>query len=80
MNGSFDSSQQKGGWGAIGRDQDNNLVFAAAGAIPYTSEALHTEIQALVHGIKIAENMGIGRPMFVSESDCMGVCNPVNEE
>ncbi|KAK1695609.1 hypothetical protein QYE76_012306 [Lolium multiflorum] len=68
--------ESRGGWGAIGRDHEAKLIFAAAGSVKAAGEALHTEAEALIQAIRVAENMGIGRPIFVS--DCMGLVQATN--
>jgi hypothetical protein len=76
IDGSYDLRSGRGGWGAIGRDHEAKLIFAAAGSVKAAGEALHTEAEALIQAIRVAENMGIGRPIFVS--DCMGLVQATN--
>jgi hypothetical protein len=42
-------------------------VFEGAGAITNAGEAIATEAKALLQAISIAEQMGIGRPIFATE-------------
>ena len=67
--GAFSEVSKTGGWGAIARDDAGDAIFAAAGFIPAASEALHSELLALVNAIPIAESQGIGRAIF--STDCM---------
>jgi hypothetical protein len=42
-------------------------VFEGAGAITNAGEAIATEAKALLQAISIAEQMGIGRPIFATD-------------
>ena len=57
----------KGGWGAVARDSDGDLVFAAAGAVPHAIDPLHAEAFGLLQGAKMASNLGIGRARFATD-------------
>ena len=66
--GAFHGDIGKGGWGCIARDHASQPIFAAAGSIANAGEALRTETQAMLQAISIAEQMGIGRPVFATET------------
>jgi hypothetical protein len=69
FDGAFSEEAQSGGWGAIGRDAAGEPVFAVAGRVNAASEALQSELLALVNVIPVAENLGIGRVVF--STDCL---------
>lgn len=56
---------------AGGRDASGDVVFAAAGAIQHAHDALHAECFALLQGIHLAEQMGVGHAIF--ETDCLNL-------
>jgi ribonuclease HI len=68
IDGAFRKEEQSGGWGAIARDSAGDPIFAAAGKLNVTTEALQSELLALVNVIPIAESMGMGRVIF--STDC----------
>lgn len=55
--------------GTIARDSSGDPVFAAAGRVNAASEALQSELLALVNVILVAENLGIGPVVFWT--DCL---------
>jgi hypothetical protein len=65
--GAFQSDSGKGGWGCIGRDHEGVPVFAAAGALSNAGEALRTEAHAMLQAAKLADQLGIGRPIFATD-------------
>jgi ribonuclease HI len=67
FDGAFSEEAQSGGWGAIGRDAAGEPVFAVAGRVNAASEALQSELLALVNVIPVAENLGIGRVVFSTD-------------
>jgi hypothetical protein len=67
IDGAFNGVSGKGGWGCVARDHASQPIFAAAGAISNAGEALRTETEALLHAISIAEQVGIGRPIFATD-------------
>ncbi|KAM0866035.1 hypothetical protein ACQ4PT_042909 [Festuca glaucescens] len=67
--GAFLLENGKGGWGAVGRDSDGDLVFAAAGNVPLVIDAFHSEAFGLLQGVKMASSLGIGRARFAT--DCL---------
>lgn len=69
LDGAYSATQRIGGWGCIGRDQEGDTVFAAAGRIDHASEAIQTECCALLWAISAASEIGIGRVVF--ETDCV---------
>jgi hypothetical protein len=69
----FISDRGRGGWGAVGRDSDGDMVFAAAGAISHASDAFQNEASALLRGLLLAEQMGIGRVKMAT--DCLTLQN-----
>jgi hypothetical protein len=64
-----------GGWGAICRDGDKDVCFAAAGPLEHMRDAFHAEATALSHAIEVAESLGVGRVIF--ESDCLNLVTAV---
>ncbi|XP_047051015.1 uncharacterized protein LOC124656284 [Lolium rigidum] len=44
IDGAFSERSGSGGWGVIARDDTGDAIFAAAGAIPASVEALHSEL------------------------------------
>ncbi|KAK1661019.1 hypothetical protein QYE76_049178 [Lolium multiflorum] len=56
----------RGGWGAVARDNDGDLVVAQSGLIPVAIDALHTETVAVLKAIAMAERLG-------SKGDCNGL-------
>lgn len=71
IDGAFDGSNQLAGWGCIARDHTGDVIFAAAVKLDYMSEALHAEAYALIRGIQLAGNYGMGKVVF--ETDCLGL-------
>jgi ribonuclease HI len=69
FDGAFSKEAQSGGWGSIGRVAAGEPVFAVAGRVNAASEALQSELLALVNVIPVAENLGIGRVVF--STDCL---------
>jgi ribonuclease HI len=67
IDGAFRADSGTGGWGCIARDHSSLPIFAAAGSISNVGEAIHTETQALLQAITIAEQFGIGRPIFATD-------------
>jgi hypothetical protein len=67
LDGAFHLGTGRAGWGSIGRDHDSNIIFAGAGAIANIGEALASEAHALLQSINIADQLGIGRPIFVTD-------------
>ena len=55
---------EAGGLSQLARDSAGDPIFAAAGKVNVASEALQTELMALVNVIPIAEGQGIGRIIF----------------
>jgi hypothetical protein len=66
--GAFSPVTGRGGWGAIARDNDGDLVIAEAGSVPCAADALHTETVAVLKAITMAERMGFGR--IIIATDC----------
>ena len=60
-----------GGWGVIARDHVGNIVFAAPGRIQPVSDALHSEAVALQNGIRIADQLGIGKVIISTDSQIL---------
>ena len=54
IDGSFDSSAEKGGVGAILRDSAGKTIFASSKAIERCSEALESELRAFMDGLSKA--------------------------
>jgi hypothetical protein len=69
----FIADQGRGGWGAVGRDSDGDMVFAAAGAIQHASDAFQAEADALLQGLILADQLGIGRVKIAT--DCLTLQN-----
>jgi hypothetical protein len=69
--GAFSAGRAEGGWGAVARDHDGDLIFAAAGHLNHVSQVMHAEAIAVKSAISIAEQMGIGR--IIIATDCQNV-------
>jgi hypothetical protein len=46
--GAFSPVTGRGGWGALARDNDGDLIVAEAGSVPAAADALHTETYAVL--------------------------------
>jgi hypothetical protein len=73
--GAFSAERAEGGWGAVARDHVGDLVFAAAGHLTHTSQAMHAEAVAVKNALSIADQMGIGR--IIIASDCQNVVKAI---
>jgi hypothetical protein len=62
--GAFQALSGIGGWGCIARNHESQPIFAAVGNVTNAGEALATKTQALLQAIYIADQFGIGRPIF----------------
>uniref|UniRef100_A0A8I6XAA5 RNase H type-1 domain-containing protein n=1 Tax=Hordeum vulgare subsp. vulgare TaxID=112509 RepID=A0A8I6XAA5_HORVV len=69
--GAFMEQSHSGGWGAIARDYMGEIIFAAAGSAQHLSDALHAETMALQNGLRIADQMGIGRVIISTDSQVL---------
>jgi ribonuclease HI len=67
LDGSYHANNEKGGWGFLARDHHGKLLLAGAGAIVNVGEVIASEAQALLHAIEIAEQLGVGRPLFATD-------------
>jgi hypothetical protein len=47
----FSSVTGRGGWGALARDNDGDLIVAEAGSVPAAIDALHVETFAVLKAI-----------------------------
>jgi hypothetical protein len=74
--GSYKSATGNGGWGCIARDHACQPIFAAAGSVANVGEPLQTETHALLEAISLADQFGIGRPVFAT--DCLVLKQAVN--
>ena len=66
--GAFVSETGCGGWGAVARDSDGELIAAEAGDVPAVSEALHAGTVAVLKAIAMAIRLGCGR--IIIATDC----------
>jgi ribonuclease HI len=66
--GAYSLGTSAGGWGAVARDHDGDLIFAAAGHLSHVSQAMHAEAIAVKQALLLAEQKGIGR--IIVASDC----------
>jgi hypothetical protein len=71
LDGAFMRNPIRGGWGAVGRNQAGEPVFAACGSIPSVSEALQAELMALINTIPIAEQFGLERVIFSTDCEAL---------
>jgi ribonuclease HI len=78
IDGAFHADSGSGGWGCIARDHSSSPIFAAAGSVSNAGEAIRTETQALLQAITIAEQFGIGRPIFAT--DCQVLEQAINKD
>jgi hypothetical protein len=58
----------RGGWGALGRNHEGEAIFAACGSVPNATDALQTELMALINTIPVAEQLGLTKVTF--STDC----------
>ena len=70
-NGAFLENSRVGGWGAIARDSTGEIVFAAADKMDCAADGLHSEATALQNGIRIADQLGIGRLIISTDSQIL---------
>jgi ribonuclease HI len=66
--GAFSSVTGRGGWGALARDNDGDLIIAEAGSVPAAIDALHVETFAVLKAITMATRLGFGR--IIVATDC----------
>lgn len=78
MDGAFCSDDNTGGWGCLARDASCEVLFAAAGFIQHVTEALQSEGHALLQGLSIADQLGMGRVVF--ETDCISLKKAVTTD
>jgi ribonuclease HI len=67
LDGAFHADSGRGGCGCLARDHEGKPVFAGDGVITNAGEAIATEAKALLQAISIAQQMGIGRPIFATD-------------
>jgi ribonuclease HI len=66
--GAFVPETGLGGWGAVARDNNGDMIVAEAGSVPFASDAMHTETYALMKAIELATRLGFGR--IILATDC----------
>ncbi|KAM0833754.1 hypothetical protein ACQ4PT_064088 [Festuca glaucescens] len=66
--GAFSPVTSRGGWGAVARDHEGDLIVAEAGSVPAAADALHSETFAVLKAIAMAERIGFGR--IIIATDC----------
>ncbi|KAM0887501.1 hypothetical protein ACQ4PT_028987 [Festuca glaucescens] len=69
--GAFSPVTGRGGWGAVARDNDGDLIVAESGLIPVAIDALHTETVAVLKAIAMSERLGFGR--IIVATDCQNL-------
>jgi hypothetical protein len=69
--GAFSYVTNRGGWGAIARDHDGDMIIAEAGSVPSAANAFHTETYAVLRAIDMAVRLGFGR--IIIATDCQNL-------
>jgi hypothetical protein len=75
VDGAFKPDVQKGGWGAVLRDSDGDVVACAGGHFPFLHSALHAEALGAVCALQIASNHGMGKVLL--ETDALLLKNAI---
>lgn len=68
VDAAFNVRSGHGGWGMICRNSSSDIQFAAAGSVNHLTSALHAETVALMEAVKLADQLGIGRVIFETDS------------
>lgn len=68
VDGAFEARSGQGGWGIICRDSASDIRFLAAGAASDLTDALHAETTALCNAVQLADQLGVGRVLFKTDS------------
>jgi ribonuclease HI len=55
----------------VGQESGGEFVFAATGSLAHLSDSLYAEAEAILKGISIASDLGIGRAIFETDSELM---------
>lgn len=76
IDGSFQSSEERGGWGFVIRDADGDVVGAGAGYVAHAQDALHAEAEACIKAMNYAQAWGISK--IVVESDAQLLVQAIN--
>lgn len=61
IDGRFSDSDGKGGWGVVARDSDGDVCVSAAGRLDFAQDVLHTEAEACLKAMTIAQEWGMTR-------------------
>ncbi|KAI4968921.1 hypothetical protein ZWY2020_046251 [Hordeum vulgare] len=69
--GAFLEETRDGGWGALARDSNGSIIFAADGRITHAYDALHAETIAIQHAIGLANQLGMGRIILETDSQIL---------
>lgn len=68
---SYDMATGSGGWGALARNAEGEMVLAAAGGLQNMQDVMHAEASALLKAIQVTEHFGMGRVIF--QTDCLSL-------
>jgi hypothetical protein len=77
IDGSFKPNKLSGGWGAVLRDADGDVIACFAGFIPNLQNAFQAEALAAEHALKIAQAFGMGRVCL--ETDALLLKNALED-
>jgi hypothetical protein len=77
IDGSFKPNELSGGWGAVLRDADGDVIACSAGFIPNLQNAFQAEALAAEHALKIAQAFGMGRVCL--ETDALLLKNALED-
>jgi ribonuclease HI len=77
IDGSFKPNELSGGWGAVFRDADGDVIACSAGFIPNLQNALQAEVLAAEHALKIAQAFGMGNVCL--ETDALLLKNALED-
>ena len=74
--GAYSGNTGEGGWGVVIRDEEGEVVEAAAGKSIRLMDAFQSEVEACLAGVMLAEEMGVGK--IVIETDAMVLAQALN--
>ena len=68
VDGAFKNETGQGGWGAVIRNEEGEVVKAGAGNISHTMDTFHAEMVAAREGIRLAAKAGMGHVIMKTDA------------
>jgi ribonuclease HI len=71
IDGAYTPGSNQAGWGVIARDNRGEVVAAGAGRSDHISDAFHSELNAAVQAVRLAESIGAMRIELETDSQLL---------